>query len=377
MSEQVATISQTPPSKRRRRSRWPVLVGLVVIVVLAVVIVRAVAASEATSPVATGPDATAIPATPTVAETTTPPDGMPPITVQGNQILRGGVPWWFLGYNSFTWSGNCGSPQELMSAEQVDEWFASMRHDGHGAVRLFFFDGWDVDRLDAAIAAAARNNVYVTITLDNALADCGEDKKTAEWFRDQSREQSYIDHMTSLLERYRGNPTIAWFEYFNEPGWQDGGLLDFIDRMHPIATAVDPDRLFSSGTLAPYAVGGTDNFLRISESPGVDIVSLHEYDFAEGESHLGPPTRENAAGKPVIVGEFGVIDFTQDAAGCEADVAKRADRVREKAEAYIGVDGYVGAFAWAWQPGTTVGACGSPGIDQDRQVQELLRTITR
>src|SRR5215218_8844486 len=30
------------------------------------------------------------------------------ITVQGDQIMRDGQPWWFLGYNSFVWSGDCG-----------------------------------------------------------------------------------------------------------------------------------------------------------------------------------------------------------------------------------------------------------------------------
>ncbi|MEP6561837.1 MAG: hypothetical protein ABJD68_12295, partial [Nakamurella sp.] len=69
---------------------------------------------------------------------------MPAITVRGDQILRGGEPWWFAGYNSFTWSGNCGRSAELMSEDQVDAWFASMRHDGHGAVRLMFFQGWDL-----------------------------------------------------------------------------------------------------------------------------------------------------------------------------------------------------------------------------------------
>src|SRR3954467_3525297 len=41
------------------------------------------------------------------------PNGpMPAITVAGDQILRGGQPWWFLGFNSFTWSDNCNDPSE-------------------------------------------------------------------------------------------------------------------------------------------------------------------------------------------------------------------------------------------------------------------------
>ncbi|WP_166442099.1 cellulase family glycosylhydrolase [Nakamurella flava] len=351
------------------------------VLALAVVVVRAL--SSGGTPAATAPETptaaqTSGPlAATTTAETTTPADGVPALTVQGNRILRDGVPWWLLGYNSFTWSANCGHPEELMTQDQVDQWLSSMRHDGHGAVRLFFFQGWSLERLDALLASAERNNIYVILTIDNALPDCGEERKTAEWFRDSQKAASYQAWMTTLLQRYKGNTTIAWFEYFNEPGWEDGGLLDFITRMHDVAVTIDPDRLWSSGTIAPYAVGGPDNFRAINESRAVDIVSLHEYDFRDAETHFGPATRENAAGKPVLVGEFGVIDYNVDAAGCQADIALRADRVQRKAEAYITVDGYVGALAWSWQPGRGVGPCSSPGVDQDQQVQDLLRTITR
>lgn len=355
---------------------------LVVALVAAIVAVVTIRALSDHGPAGSDQETAASGATPpptapaTTAETTTPPGGTPAITVSGDRILRNGVPWWFLGYNSFTWSANCGHPEELMTQDQVDQWLSSMRHDGHGAVRLFFFRGWNLDRLDALLAAAERNNVYVILTIDNALPDCGEERKTAQWFRDPQQATDYAAWMTTLLQRYKGNTTIAWFEYFNEPGWEDGGLLDFITRMHDIAVTVDPDRLWSSGTIAPYAVGGPDNFRAINESSAVDVVSLHEYDFGDAETHLGPLTRENAAGKPVLVGEFGVINFNADVAGCQADVAERADRVRRKAEAYITVDGYVGALAWSWQPGSTVGKCASPGVDQDQQVQDLLRTIT-
>ena len=138
---------------------------------------------------------------------------MPSITTSGNQILRGGQPWWLLGYNSFTWSGNCGSPAERMSEQQVADRLGSMRHDGARRRSTHVLDNWSVDRLDSAIAAAERNNIYVTITLDNALPDCGEDRKTGAWFADETRRKNYAEHMTELVDRYRGNTTIAWFEY--------------------------------------------------------------------------------------------------------------------------------------------------------------------
>lgn len=294
------------------------------------------------------------------------PAAMPPITVAGDQILRGGEPWWFLGYNSFVWSGDCGNDDEKMSAADVEQWFSEMRHDGHGAVRLFFYDGWDIERLDAAVESAKRHKVYLTITLDDAIGGCGENDKDASWFADQSEREVYQAHMEMLLERYRGETTFAWFEFFNEPDYEDGALREFFDEMGAAADVIDPDRLFASGTVAPYWVDGEENFLDIHESDGVDVASMHEYDEGEVESNHGPGVRANAAGKPVIVGEYGITAGE----GCDSDFASRADRVADKAQAYTG-DGYVGAFAWAWQPGG--GGCELGNLDADSATQDVLR----
>jgi hypothetical protein len=292
------------------------------------------------------------------------PGAGPAITVEGDRILRGGQPWWFLGYNSFVWSGDCGHDDEKMSPEQVEDWFAGMRHDGHGAVRLFFYDGWDLDRLDHAVQTARENNIYLTITLDDAIGGCGENDKTAEWFADRSERDVYRNHMEMLLARYKGDTTFAWFEFFNEPDYEDGALREFFDEMGAAADRIDPDRLFSSGTVAPYWVDGEDNFADIHQSPGVDIASLHEYDENEIESNHGPGVRANSAGKPVIVGEFGIK-------ACEGGFGDRAERVAAKAAVYTGTDGYAGAFMWAWQPGG--GGCELGNLDVDEATQEVLR----
>jgi Cellulase (glycosyl hydrolase family 5) len=300
------------------------------------------------------------------------------ITTSGDQILRAGRPWWLVGYNSFVWSGDCGLPAEMMSAEQVDAWFASMRHDGHGAVRLFFFRGWNIARLDAAVASARRNNVYLTITLANGIDGCGEAAKTAAWFDDPGERRRYVEHLTSLVTRYRGDPTIAWFEYFNEPGYADGRLRTFYDQMGAIAHGIDPGRLFSSGTVAPYWFGGDAAFLAVSQSPGVDIASLHEYDYTEAESNHGPAVRADSAGKPVIVGEFGVVDpATAAEADCRDEAEGRSLRVQRKLDAYLSTPGYVGAFAWAWQPGSRPAHCPQGGLDADPATQQVLRDIER
>jgi hypothetical protein len=309
------------------------------------------------------------------------PNGpMPAITVAGDQILRGGQPWWFLGFNSFTWSDNCNDAGENMTTADVDAWFSSMRHDGHGAVRLFFFPGWNIERLDAAIASAKRNNIYVTLTLDNGIEGCGAEEKNADWFDDQEKRTIYTEHLTMLLQRYRGETAIAWFEYFNEPGYADGALRQFYDEMGQLADSIDPDRLFSSGTIATYSLDGDENFRSVHESPGVDIASLHEYDADEVESHWGPEVIANAAGKPVIVGEFGIY-ASQSGSGdpgdgqtCQANLADRAERLQEKADVYIDTSrGYAGALVWAWQPGNTLDECVTGNLADDLPVQAIMR----
>ena len=343
-----------PVAPRPGRGRLVAIVAAAVAVLVAVVVTVVVTTRGADSPPAA--------------------DGLGsdvPITVDGDRILRGGEPWWFLGYNSFTWSGDCGDEDERMSTEQVEEWFASMRHDGRGAVRLFFFEGWDLDRLDAAVESAKRHDLYLTVTLDDAIGGCDESDKDEAWFADQGERDAYREHMVMLLERFRGEATIAWFEFFNEPDPDVEALRPFYDEMGVVAEGIDPGRLFASGTIAPYD-GGPVSFRTLHESPAVDIASLHEYDEGEVESNHGPDAREGAAGKPVIVGEFGLY-ASADGVDCAYDFAGRAEQVAAKVEAYTSVEGYAGALAWAWQPGG--GTCEYGNLDEDEESQDVLRSF--
>ena len=231
---------------------------------------------------------------------------MPAITVEGDQILRGGEPWWFLGYNSFVWSGHCGNPDEKMTTDDVEQWSPACATTATARPTLLL-RRLDLDRLDAAVRSARRHNIYLTITLDDAIGGCGENDKDATWFADQSERDTYrTPSMQTLLQRYRGDTTFAWFEFFNEPDDENGALRAFYDEMGTTADTIDPDRLFSSGTVAPYWVDGEANFLDIHQSPAVDIASLHavrrERDRVQPRHRVGA----NSAGKPVIVGEFGI-----------------------------------------------------------------------
>lgn len=302
------------------------------------------------------------------------PTGDGRITVSGDKIYRDGEEWWFLGYNSFVWSANCGFDYEKMTADEVDDWFASMRHDGHGAVRLWFFRGWDYSRLDAAIESARKHNVYLLITLDDAIGGCGENDKDASWFDDQKERDDFEDHLRTVAHRYKSEPVIFALEYFNEPHYADGRLRAFYDEMGAVAREVDPDRLMSSGTVAPYWLDGHDNFRDVHESPGVDIASLHEYDQGEAASNHLDDALANTGGKPLIVGEFGIA-ANASGEGCWTSFADRANRFRAKADAYLSAPGCIGALAWAWQPESS--ECGYGTLDRDEASQAVLRETMR
>lgn len=302
------------------------------------------------------------------------PTGDGRITVSGDKIYRDGEEWWFLGYNSFVWSADCGFDYEKMSAAEVDDWFASMRHDGHGCVRLFFFRGWDYARLDAAVESARRHNVYLLVTLDDAIGGCGENDKDAAWFDNQSERVDFEDHLRTVLHRYKSEPRIFAVEYFNEPSYADGRLRAFYDEMGTVAREVDPTRLMSSGTVAPYWLDGHANFRDVHASPGVDIASLHEYDQSEDASNHLDDALANAAGKPLIVGEFGIA-ANSSGEGCWTSFVDRADRFRRKADAYLSTKGCIGALAWAWQPESS--DCGYGTLDRDEASQAVLRDTTR
>lgn len=137
------------------------------------------------------------------------------------------------------------------------------------------------------------------------------------------------------------------------------------DRMGAAAHQIDPTQLFSSGTVAPYAVGGADAYRDVTSSPGVNIASVHEYDETEAESNHGPETRAAPGGKPVIVGESGI----RAGPGCATGFATRAQRVQAKTQAYLSRGS--GALAWAWQPGSPT--CEYGTLDTDTATQQVLR----
>ena len=142
--------------------------------------------------------------------------------------------------------------------------------------------------------------------------------------------------------------------------------------MGAVADKIDPDRLWSSGTIAPYGTGGPEAATATSTSrPTSTSPPLHEYDEGEVESNHGDDARANSAGKPVIVGEFGIKAAERRLRQLSPTAPRSSER---KVKAYTTIEGYAGALAWSWQPGNA-GKCRFENLDSDKPVQEIMRTV--
>lgn len=299
------------------------------------------------TPPSTGTPSTPDPKTPSTP--TTPPAAGGRFTVKGSDVLLDGKKWYFTGFNSFTATGNCGSAQELAAfgPDAVDAFINSMRDDGHGLLRIFFYPGWNHDRMKRILDVAAKRNVFVLICLGDGNGGCGARKMgEAAWFANTSNREQYRSWMVECLRRYKDHPALFAFEWANEAG--GGGtaaaLRKFIDEMGALAAKEAPKVLWSSGTVASYWLGGDANFKLVNESPYVHIVSTHEYDEGMDYSHWVKSSVTLVPSKPHLVGEYGML-------AAQAQFLARAARYRTKNAAYLADARIVGALAWAVQPG--------------------------
>lgn len=316
--------------------------------------------------------------------TTTPPTQVPDptpapstarFTVKGSDVLLDGKKWYFTGYNSFTATSNCGSAQELAAfgPDAVDAFINSMRGDGHGLLRIFFYPGWNHDRMKRILDVAAKRNVFVLICLGDGNGGCGARKMgEAAWFANTSNREQYRSWMVECLRRYKDHPALFAFEWANEAG--GGGtaaaLRKFIDEMGLVAAQEAPNVLWSSGTVASYWLGGDANFKLVNESPYVHIVSTHEYDEGMDYSHWVKSSVGLVPGKPHLVGEFGML-------ADQSMFAARAARYRTKVAAYLADPKVVGALAWAVQPGNGGSAKEYGNVEADASSMGVLRDAKR
>lgn len=344
----------------------------------AVTIDRAVvngAAPTTTAPTSTAPTTTAPTSTaPTTSvPTTTPPVTTPPASGAavalkrvGNQLqyATGGEAW-LVGYNSFTMGGGCGSAAELAAASQANSkaFIDTMRHDGHGVLRLFYWSGYSAQvkaNLAELVNYAASKNVYVVLTLSDGQKGCGNAGPT-------TLDANSYAHVKEAATRFKGNPGVAFFEVANEPTSSDwsAGFLNRVRGTYDTIKGIDSTRLVGSGTQASYFLGGTDRQAQVNAI--VDVTSMHDY---EGGCDASRTKQELSLsqGKPMVMGEFGTLD--------SGSFNSRNGIFACKLATWAGYDGFAGAFGWAWQPGNGGSASEYGNLDADSKTQNVLRTAT-
>ena len=159
----------------------------------------------------------------------------------------------------------------------------------------------------------------------------------------------------TVVPRYRDDPTIAMWELINEPYGSDTATVRaFFDDAGAIVHELDPNHLVSFGTLQPDTYGGVAEFEEFSASPGVDVLSLHEYyDDADASHRLEPAVEAAlAVDKPLLVGEWGLNagppgDRDEDGVGCHT-VEERYQVAKSKLAAYLDTPVVAGALYWSY-----------------------------
>lgn len=276
------------------------------------------------------------------------------VTASGMDLLIDGKRRQVAGWNLFGASGcHQGRPY---SDDLLDRFFQGLP--ARSITRTWGFRPQGLDNLRHVVTATRRNNQMLLVSLGDGVSHCGDlegasrgqgSAKTTDWYT-RTYKGSYRDWVDQVTREFATDDAIAGFEPMNEPIGQSGPVLRaFNDDIGGLIKANAPGKLVFSGQRGIYDFPDKADGYRIAHaSPGIDVVSLHEYDFGYQASRrivsgwwepsLGV-ARE--LGKPIIVGEVGIgVPGTTG-----ATLQIRADAFRQKFNAYLG-GGAAAALVW-------------------------------
>ena len=273
----------------------------------------------------------------------------------GTALLLNGQRFRFTGFDSFVMMG-CGYSYENLDAAGRDYYFAHLRP--NSVTRIWLFPGTNLAQSDAIVASAKKYNQRVVFTLTDGVGGCGDTVKDQSWFA-SGYKGAYLNWIRTVVPHYANSPTVAFWELINEPENVDNGTLRaFFDTAGGLVHSLDHHHLVSSGTQPPWAYGGEAGYQYISASPGIDIMSMHEYDQVPAASgHLADAlTAARADGKPLFVGEYGVVASpggdtaynTGNGGICET-FSQRAAMVAAKLKSYFSHPEVAGALYWSYK----------------------------
>jgi hypothetical protein len=269
-------------------------------------------------------------------------------------------------------------------------------------------DGWieaGPRHLDRVIAAAGRAGVRLIITLGNNWSDYGGVPRYLRWlgqkdegngasygatdrfYSDPRAWAAYRAHIERLLKRanqvtgvpYRDDPTIMAWELMNESTvfTAAGGTArkEWVTQMARLIHELDPHHLVTPGVSVYRTESERRDWLAVCKLPGVDFCDGHIYPedlLRSRDPALLEPALDDlvqlahyVAGKPLVLGEFGIHG---DAEGNWEHQARGywMARIYER----LRFDGAAGGLVWLYQPvggadrrhGISVGEPSSQGV---------------
>lgn len=283
-------------------------------------------------------------ATPSPTPVPTPPPTPAPatsmLTRNGRDLMLNGAVYKSGSVNNFTLTG-CHYGYVPTDAE-LNDFFSRLQP--NTLVRTWAFEQQGEANISRVIEAAARNNQKLILALADGAEYCGSPDFDLAWYQ-TGYKSAYFSWISRIVAMHKDSPAIGMWEIMNEPALKDGGgvnltiLKSFFDQTSAHIKANDPNHLVSTGALAPWQseYGGASGYATAHSSPNIDVVSLHEYDYAYQSSRtiISPhfATAKQAAEqvqKPMVIGEIGISLAT----GCMT-ATERAAAYKQKMDAYL------------------------------------------
>ena len=303
-------------------------------------------------------------------------NGPAPITACGASLCVGGTPTRFVGVNAYElatqWGTNAGCGGRV---DDLDGFFRSLPP--NSLVRFWAFQDMatnyrtraiDWGPLDRVVAAAARNNQRLVMTLANNWEACDGYAKDTAWYGQGYREtrvgtdgfarMAYSEWVMMIVRRYRSSSAVGMWEPVNEPEVACGSapvLRRFFDAVGSQIHRLDREHLVSSGTIGGGQCGAQGSeYQDLHASRGIDVASYHDYGADSqpmpGDQWNGLAVRiqqSRALGKPIIVGEVG-ITASLNTPGCPTQEQRRVLMYRKaRAQFAAGVSAFL---PWDWVP---------------------------
>ena len=350
------------------------------------------------------------------------------ITAQGSSLALNGVPTTIVGVNSRGLAGDPGVSAPCAQANSDQTVAATINALPVGSVLRFevFQGGYATSPsgqlnfagIDRVFADAASHGIYLIPVLANEWGQCDDgQQKGLGWFQSGFEQPassalaaaegvptptlSYLSYVQAFAQRYASSPALAMYEPIGEPDasqcsgqlTDDGcsapwvcneaqataALTSFYSTVGATIRAADPNHLIEAGFGSNSACGlEGDDLTTVASSPGIDVVSFHDYNGTAplttspaGTSELDEIGRAQALGKPIIDAETGIEASANDP-GCVTPQQRSVELLhKEQAQFAAGVSGFI---VWNDDPSSTTTSCTLGFSSTDPLVSALIAT---